>query len=108
MRIVRLAALLALIAAAPAAAHDHGEFNVGTSGPRLGLPAYEVLRTAGAPKEQPSRLEVVFENAMRGDVAGLGTGRAGGRAIAHRAGRVLTGAQGLPTAHQYSTEQDAA
>lgn len=108
MRIVRLATLLALIAAAPAAAHDHGEFNVGTSGPRLGLPAYEVLRVAGAPAEQPSRLEVVFDDAMRGPETGLGTGRAGGRAIAHRRGRVLAGAQGLPTAAQYTTENDAA
>lgn len=58
MRGLLLGVLTALILVAPATAHDHGEFSVGTIGPRLGLPADRVLSVTGAPEEQPHRLEI--------------------------------------------------
>jgi hypothetical protein len=108
MRCIRLALLVAVLAAAPAYGHDHGGFSVGTSGPRLGLSADQVLSAKGAPKEQPSRLEVVFQDAMRGAQPALGAGPAGGRAVVHRGGKLLSGVRAVPTAAQYTTENDAA
>jgi hypothetical protein len=108
VRSVWPALLVALLVAGPARANDHEEFNVGTSGPRLGLSAAQVLSTMGAPAEQPSRLELAFDSAMRGPIPELGAGPDGGRAVVHRGGKVLSGVQGTPFARQYSTENNAA